>query len=355
VYREVYCVKQFAIAGVSAFLCLAACASEVQVKTNDGQIISGEYLGTEDGVVKVHSRYGDINIPSKDVLAIVKAADTVSDKPKSDAGSEQFFQTPKDVNITALMATRAPQPAELARKDRIALSIAVENFKNSSPKLEAKYLSTLRSYGTAAYPFIASAYNEPLDLDTKIHLLAAVSESNSPYTAGIFADTHAVAWDVFSHSLVEPPISPDDSFKVERVAVAGKREEMKSLAGQVLAVEALAAQAGGPFNTLFLFQIYKRRYSSELNPLLSDARRDSNFLTVASADAWKADAAWTGADRVDLAERALPLLFKDNEDLKTIARELLKRLLPSTHPKWNAPQEEWFTWWTKNRDKVEKK
>jgi hypothetical protein len=206
-----------------------------------------------------------------------------------------------------------------------------------------------------AYPFIAAVYTDPIDLDMRVHLLSVIAEPNSPYTADIFSDTHATALEIFKHSLVEPPVPPDNTIRVERVVVIGKREDMKELASQLLTIEAYAAQAGGPFNTLFLFQIYKKRYSGEDNPLLNDSKRDSGFLVVAAGDAGDPDSAWTGADRIDLAERAFPLLFKDNDDLKTIARELLRRLLPASHPKWTASQDEWFTWWVKNKDKVEKK
>src|SRR5262249_13160870 len=103
------------------------------------------------------------------------------------------------------------------------------------------------------------------------------------------------------------------------------------------------------------FQIYKKRYSGEDNPLLSDYKRDAAFLLTASADAKSSNSAWTGEDRVDMAQRALPLLFKDKEALKAIAQAVLQRLLPSSHPKWSASQDEWFTWWAKHKDALEKK
>lgn len=337
----------------------AAFASEVQLRTNDGQTIQGEYLGTEDGIVKIRSKYGVLSVPTKDVLSLGKAPDPgaqSSGKPAvvdANTAPEQLFPTIPDKNITALMATRAPPAPEPTRAERTVLSIAVQNLKNSPPNLDAKYLAQLRQYGAKAYPFVASAYTDPLDLDVRVHMVSALAESDSPYTAGIFADTHATAWEVFNHALVEPPAPADNLIHVERVVVVGKREDLKTLAGQLLSIEAFASQAGGPFNTLFLFQIFKKRYAAESNPLLCDAKRDAGFLLVAAGDANNADSAWTGADRVDLAERAFPLLFKDNEDLQTIARALLERVLPQKgHPKWSAPQSEWYAWWLKNKDAV---
>lgn len=51
-------------------------------------------------------------------------------------------------------------------------------------------------------------------------------------------------------------------------------------------------------------------------------------------------------------ELTLPMLFRDNDALHALAQELLKKLLPATHPKWTASEDDWVTWWEKAREKI---
>ena len=57
---------------LGTMLLLRAQAGEYQVRTADGQTLQGEYLGTEDGVVKLRTKYGVQQIPFKDVLAMTQ-------------------------------------------------------------------------------------------------------------------------------------------------------------------------------------------------------------------------------------------------------------------------------------------
>src|SRR6185369_1375509 len=107
----------------------------------------------------------------------------------------------------------------------------------------------------------------------------------------------------------------------------------------ILAVEGYASVAGGPFNSLFLLDVYKRRYTAEsIDPLLNDIARDRTRLGNAAGDVKGSRSVWTLDDRLMLIEQLLPLLFVDNEELNTLPRDLLKKLLPSGYPKWDAPQ-----------------
>ena len=353
-----FCILHFAFSFAHAY--------DVQIKTADGQTVTGEFLGTEDGNVKLRSKYGLVAIPQKDVMTMVRApeapAQTAGGKDKTPAtepASEAppaTFPEPKDVSLSALLATRIPEPPEPNKQERQEIFRVIRNFHDASDKSRDKILGTLRNFGTVAYPFIASAYTGADELDDRTGLLSALAVRNSPYTAGIFAEARAAALKAFdSASNSPPPPPPDYPTKLERNAPQNPAGEIKAAATRVLAIEADASVAGGPFNSLFLFQAYKKRYSGETDALFKDASRDQLLLAAAAGDAQKSKTEWTGADRAMLAEQAIPLLFKDSEELNGIARELLKKILPSGHPKFEAPQDEWLNWWVKNKDKIEKK
>jgi hypothetical protein len=342
----------------------AAHAYELQIKTGDGQTVTGEYLGTEDGVIRLRTKYGPVSIPQKDVTSMSRpeaapAQPGDSKKPPvptPDEGPAPTFPEPKDVSLSALIASRVPDPPEPTKQERQEIFRLIRNFRDSSDKSRDKSLAALKNFGEKAYPFIASAYTAADELDDRISLFSAMALPNSPYTAGAFSEAHAAALKAFEHtSEAPPPPPPDYTSKLDRAASRNPGSDVKAAAANVLAIEADASIAGGPFNTLFLFQTYKKRYSGETDALLKNANRDKALLASAAGDAQKSKTEWIGADRVMLAEQALPLLFKDNDELSALARELLKKILPSGHPKFEASQEEWLTWWTKNKDKIEKK
>ena len=340
-----------------------ASASEVQIKTTDGQTITGEFLGTTDGIIKVRSKYGEISIPSKDVLTLVKAPDApapADPKAKKDPNAVEApavkFPEGKDVNLIALLASRVPEPPEPTKQQRQEIFRCIRNFRDSSDKSRAKSIEILKGFGETAYPFISSDYTTVDDLEDKIQMLAAVAVPGSPYTAGIFSKTHATALTEFKRlAAADPTPPPDYPTKKERDQPNPQTGDIKAAARRVLAIEADASAAQGPFNTLFLFQVYKARYTGETDVLLHDIGHDRALMGAVAGDAGASKSEWQGNDRVILAESALPLLFKDNDDLKEIAQALLKQILPSNHPKFTASEEEWFTWWTKNKDRIEKK
>ena len=342
-----------------------AAASDVQIKTSDGQTITGEFLGTTDGVIKVRSKYGEISIPSKDVLTMVKAPDSPAAVParpdqKKDPNAIEAptvkFAEPKDVNLSALLATRAPEPPEPNKQERQEIFRYIRNFRDSSDKSRAKAIDNLKGFGYMAYPFISSDYTTVDDLEDKIQMLAAVAVPGSPYSAGIFAKSHATALNEFKRLAAADPTPPPDYLtKKERELPSSQTSDIKAAARRVLAIEADASAAQGPFNTLFLFQVYKARYNGETDLLLHDVSHDKALIAASAGDAASSKSEWLGSDRVMLAEAAFPLLFGENADLKEISQALLKQILPANHPKFSASEEEWFNWWVKNKEKVEKK
>ena len=340
----------------------AAVAADVQIKTADGETIQGEFLGTQDGVIKVRSKYGEISIPTKDVITMIKAptANAPADAKKNAAADADAatirFPDPKPVNLVALLAARTPDPPVPTAVQRQEILRYIHNFRGSTEKYRSKAISVLQDFGEMAYPYFAGEYVTPEDLDDKVQLLQAITLPGSPFTAGIFARTHAMAMTEFDRAIANSPTQlPSYVSKKEREGPNPQTAQLKAAAIRVLAIEADASVAQGPFNTLFLLQVYKARYRSETNALLNDAARDRVLIGAAASDASKSDSEWKGSDRVMLAEQALPLLFEDNADLKAIAEELLQKILPAAHPKFIASQDEWFNWWTKNREKMEKK
>ena len=87
--------------------------------------------------------------------------------------------------------------------------------------------------------------------------------------------------------------------------------------------------------------------------MLNDISRDRSRLALTAADAARSSSSWTAADRIMLSELMFPLLSKENEEFKSLARELLKKILPAGYPKWDATQDEWVAWWEKAKIKLE--
>ncbi len=342
----------------------AVSAAEIQIKTVDGQTIQGEHLGTQNGVVKLRTAYGVISIPEKNVVTVSMAP--ASDKPKSKPAPEepvspaapQTFPLVKPPNMQSLVAKRlAEKPVqEPDKRDRQELHRAIRNFADSSDSSRQKIIKQLQGYGPGAYEYINAAYAEPFEFDDKVDLLRTLAVPGRALTAAIFAGTHEQAVRLMDRTATEPPAAPPDYLsKRERERPQGKSEQLKAAAANVLKVEEYASTAGGPYNSLFLLEIYKKRYTAEqVDPLLNNISRDSTRLGATGADAGRAKSSWTAEDRVLLAEQVFPLVFRDNEDLKSLATALLKKILPSGHPQWDASQAEWAEWWESAKDKLVK-
>ena len=91
-------------------LLLSAQAAEYEVRTADGQTIQGEYLGLEDGVVKLRTKYGVLQVASKDVVTM----NVVPPKPAT--ADEQAAGEPPAAPKEAAAAPPAA-PAEKKAKD----------------------------------------------------------------------------------------------------------------------------------------------------------------------------------------------------------------------------------------------
>jgi hypothetical protein len=349
----------------------AVCAGEFQLRTNDGQVVRGEYLGTDGGVVKLRTRYGVLQIASKDVQSMTAVEDAAPPaprvgEPKADAPAEPepppppppplTFPEVPEPNFRQLEAARmkevsVPEPDKNQRQEIIRL---VRNFSGTNPTNKRATVRTLQDYGPVAYSFIASAYTYPGDFDVRIGLLEALAVPGRPFTATILANAHRDAFDV-GRSIAggPPPVPPPYVSKRDRDRPQTRDDLLAYAARNILDIEQYASTAGGPFNCLFLLNVYRDRYTAEKQDvLLMDIARDRARLAATAADASRSRSSWQPADRVTVAELVLPWLFRGNEDQAALAKDLLKKLLPTGYPKWDAPEDDWVKWWEKAREKM---
>jgi hypothetical protein len=340
-------------------------AAEIIIRTADGQVLQGEHLGTSGKKVRLRTAYGEISIPEKNIVTI-SAAPVASKPPETPDAPETAkkeaappeedlkFETLKAPNVLSLLTARAPAAPVPARSQQQELHRLARNFGDSSAPSRNKIIRNLQDYGQMAYPFIEAAYVEPAEMDDRVDLLRAVAVPGRPFSAAILAPAHKRCLEAMTRAAEDPPpLPPDHKSRRDRDQPLGKADQLRNAASRVLTVEGYAATAGGPFNALFLWQICVERYTSEkTDALLMGAARDAARLAETAADATRSKSSWTAADRVLVAEQALPWLFKENPDLKSISAELLKKILPPSHPKWDAPQADWVRWWQTAREKL---
>jgi len=358
-------------------VCAVVCGAELQIRTTDGQTVQGEYLGTDNKLVKIRTKFGVVQIPSKDIVTLTAVAPPAAAAPAAGAVPGETPQAPvvatgvplgigdvtapafpevKRVDFISLEANRAAlfPPGELSKGERQELSRAIRNFSDSTELSRKKIIRSLQGFGRAAYPFIAAAYTLPAELGDRIELLEALAVPGSPFTASTFAESHAASRASYAGTASLPPPPPPD-YPSRRDRIPSRSADLKGAARDVLDIENYASIAGGPFNALMLVEIYVERYSAEkVDPLVSDVARDRVRLAATAADAGKTRTSWSGADRAMLADQLLPLLFKPSEELQLLPRDMLKKILPTGYPKWDAGPTEWSEWWSKKRADVEK-
>ncbi|MGD0094593.1 MAG: hypothetical protein ABSE73_32180 [Planctomycetota bacterium] len=412
-------------------LFLSAQAGEYQVRTADGQTLQGEYLGTEDGVVKLRTKYGVQQVPFKDVLAMTQVvaapkpapAEEPADKepaaeqpaaekeaapppppktrkrkPKEKAKAEEpapeaaaeneavpppappkaakpgateggkeeapppppAFAEPKMPDPVALAKARAaeaeaedprPQPRTAERQ---AIERALNNFMYSNQTNRGKIIRLLQGYGRMADQYIACAFTNPGQIDMRVEILEVLAVPGNALSTPVFAEVHRAALASMEQTAAGPEVPPPDYLsKQDRNQPLTRSDFVKVAASNVLDLEGYMSTAGGPFSTLFLLDVYRKRYTSDkTEQSLLGVVRDRTRLAAAAADAGRTRSEWTKAYRVSAIELALPMLFKDDSALQTLAQGLLTKLLPSTHPKWTAPEEDWVKWWEKTREKI---
>ncbi|MCY3020716.1 MAG: hypothetical protein NTW87_16995 [Planctomycetota bacterium] len=379
-------------------------AAERLIRTADGQTFQGEDLGTENGVLKLRTKYGVQEIPARDIVsskavvaddedapAAEKEAPAAGKEartrtkprlvpppppttPKAEAKEEEpepapappapaqpaapprTFAEPKPPDLNTLLRAQAardryPEPDKNAF---LEISRGIRNFPETTPAGRRKIVATLRSYGRVSYPFVAAAFPDAADIDIRVDLLEALAAPGRSDTANIFMEAQKTALSVLTRAATAPPPPPPDyQTKRDRDRPVRQAELLRAAAQDVLDIEKYASIAGGPFNALLLLDIYKKRYSDDkTDPLLTDIKRDSARLAATAADAGRSKSSWGPGDRVVLAELVFPMLFKDNSDLQTLAQECLKKLLPTGHPKWDADQTDWVEWWEKAKTKL---
>lgn len=347
-------------------------AADFQAKTADGQVIQGEYLGTENGIVNIKTVYGMVAIPSKDIITLT--ALEAAPKPEAtgptpapsltpvittntDASKNEglTFKEPKGVAMSSLLASRMPRIPEALKQTRIELVRQIRNFSDSSDLSRNKIIRQLQNFGLMAYPFIEAAYTGPNDLFDKIELLQAVALPHHPYSAVMLESTHADAMAELVRLATAPPPLPPEILTKDRNRTPTRAQMQRNMARCVRSLEGYASIAGGPFNTLFLLKTYRERYGGESDPLLHDVGADRVRLAMVAGDLKNKADAWLPEDRPMLIDQALPLHFKKNEDLRDVVQDLLKKLIPDKHPKWDAPESEWVEWWIKAKEEMLKK
>lgn len=360
-------------------LAAASCSvnsAEVQVKTLDGQIIQGDYLNTENNLVRIRTRFGLIQIPSKDVVVIqavqgnapvtpiipegkgTDAREPATTDPRGPERSlsESTFPKAKRPDLRSMLALRTNNSIQLniSKQSRQELLRLTRNFGDSSNRARNEIIQNLKSFGQEAYPFIAASYTHPTQIFDRAELLRALAVPNSPLTAGMFDEAHKTAWAVHTATLNTPPPPPPDYLsKRDRERFGKANNALRETAATLLDIENSASIAGGPLNTLLLLDAYQLRYDSETSDaLLWDIKRDKGRLGTAANDATKSKTGWSAEDRVLVAEQAFPLLFREDENLKELPRDLLKKILPSGYPKWDAPEDEWVNWWDGAKEKL---
>ncbi len=344
------------LAAVVLILCgTQTSAADLQAKTTDGQVVQGEYLGTENNVVRIKTSYGIVSIPSKNIVSLVAVNSPDKSAPATQDANANLdalvFKEPLNVTLTSLLAARMPSIPEPDGRSRIELFRCIRNFSDSSDNSRQRIVRILGNYGLMAYPFIEGTHNAPNDLDDKVELIQAVAGPRRPYGAQIFAATHANAMSELSRTAYLPPQLPYEV--ATRGNYAPTREErIKTIAREIRIIEGYAAASGGPFNALFLLNIYKSRYNGDADVLLKNIATDRARLAVVATDYKSPASGWTTPDRVLVIDMSFPLYFRDNEDIQNLAQELLKKLLPDKHPAWDAPQAEWFQWWSKQRGEL---
>jgi len=343
----------------------ASFAAEFQIKTLDGQTVQGEYLGTDKEIVRLRSRYGLIQIPSKDIASLIRLspdgkrveqADDKKDAASAAEPAKSLFQDSKKPDIGFLVAARSerlavPEPDKNSRQELFRL---VRNYADSTEASRRRIIRSLQDYGRTAYPFIAGAYTEPFDFQVRVDLMQALAVPNNPFAASILNEVHRDAERALHRAASLPPLLPPDYLtKRERDNPADPQDYLRLHAQNMLRIEGYAAVAGGPFNALFLFDVYRTRYGGDnVDALLMDVSRDRTRLANTAGDLKSSKSAWTLEDRRQLIDALLPLLFKENEDLNRVPRDLLKKLLPSNAPKWEASEKEWFDWWSVAKSKL---
>ncbi|HEY3322974.1 MAG TPA: hypothetical protein VGP72_21140 [Planctomycetota bacterium] len=288
------------------------------------------------------------------VLFATLISPLVSSAEKKDDDKPATFPEPAMPDVLALLAKRTADlpDVEPTTKERQEIQRIIRNFSGTAERFRDRNIRDMQSYGRVAYPFIGAAYTQPFELSERIDLLQVLAMPGSPLTAGYFRDAHTMALSQMNVTENTPPAPPPDyPSKRDREQPQGRLNAVRAGADNVLRVEGYMSVAGGPFNALQLLQIYQKRYGSEKTaPLLTDVTRDAARLAATAVDAKRAKGSWTRDDRIMLAEHLIPMLFVENEDLKKLPQDALKKLLPTGYPKFDADAADWIAWWDKVKD-----
>jgi len=255
------------------------------------------------------------------------------------------------VNLQSMLAARMPPIQEPDVRSRLELVRCIRNFAESSDASRQRIVRTLSSYGLMAYTYIEASYTNSTDLQDKIELIQAVTGPHRPYSAQIFSSVHEAAIAEITRTANQPPDFPEE-YVSKRPTTLTREQRLRNIAHDTRLIEGYASASGGPFNAIFLLKVYKRRYDGDSDALLKNLASDRARLAAIAADCKESNSACTPEDRVLLIETAFPWMYKDNDELKSLAEAFLKKLLPESHPKWDAPQSDWFRWWSKHRNQV---
>ena len=323
-------------------------AYEIEVHTNDGQLLQGAYVGMDQNVLRMRTGVGDFLIGMGDIATTTNVPAPGAAIPCSAcaSGACPLLPEAQPLDVRMLAAARLEGlNGGLANGDQREVLRAIRDFRFSS--FPERKIAILRGYGLQAYPFLAAAYAQSFELQTKVNLLQTVAVRGESLSAGLLAQTHATAELVFRVTVASPPPQPPRYLtnRVRWVSPQDPGQSLQLVAGNLLQLEEYAATAGGPLNALFLWQTYRSRYSDpQSSPFLADLDRDRARLVATAQDASRHGSAWTASERALVVDQVLPAFFRCDDTSRELAQALLSRILPARHPKWSASEAEWAAW-----------
>jgi len=254
-------------------------------------------------------------------------------------------------------APAAPAGSGLSGADSQLLIDLVKKFRSGDkPEIGRE----LRKFRPGVNAIIASAYNDPIDLPTKIKLWEEVAGPANPDAATYLFETHRAAYELAKPVLI--PYAKDIGGAVVRRKKTTDNNPYPSqrvftsreLRDMIIDIEGLIAHCSSPGAAIFLMGVYSERYGEGDAPMRDDGRDWRRMVEACGGSPKHFDAddskTWDSrlgpADRAAIAERLLPWLSRSSGDRRKIARNGLKVCLGGlSHPDWDAGRAEWEHWW----------
>ena len=222
----------------------------------------------------------------------------------------------------------------------------------------------LRKFRPQVNQLIAQAYNDPIDMLTKVDLWEEVAgPANADACVGMF-ETHRAIYE--TGRLVLIPYEKDvGGVEVRRRIIGaeggdGARERFftsREIRDAIEKLEGLISRCSGVPAATFLMDVYAKRYDAGEAPM-RDSKRDRHRLVEAcGGNVKKFDEdepkTWGSSlsqhDRALIAEALIPYLHRENSDRRQIAKNGLEICVPRGHPHWDEGHGAWERWWDANK------